>query len=172
MKAKQRASDLEDRMTKRLDELSLEKRVYPLPPLVIGAAVIIPIGLIEKQSNRDKHLTDLFSRDTKRIEQIAMNAIMEIERGLGYYPRDISASKCGYDIESKTTEESSLLRFIEVKGRIKGADTVTVTKNEILTSLNKPDQYILAIVEVDGEIPNVHYIKKPFASEPGFALTS
>ena len=39
------------------------------------------------------------------------------------------------------------LRFIEVKGRVTGADTLTVTKNEILYSLNKPDDFILAIVE-------------------------
>ena len=39
------------------------------------------------------------------------------------------------------------LRFIEVKGRVAGADTITVTKNEILYSLNKPDDFILAIVE-------------------------
>jgi hypothetical protein len=39
------------------------------------------------------------------------------------------------------------LRFIEVKGRVAGADTITVTRNEILYSLNKPDDFILAIVE-------------------------
>lgn len=44
------------------------------------------------------------------------------------------------------------LRFIEVKGRVTGADTITVTKNEILYSLNKPDDFILAIVEfLDGD---------------------
>ena len=30
--------------------------------------------------------------------------------------------------------------------RFKGAKTVTITKNEILTGLNKPDEFILAIV--------------------------
>ena len=39
------------------------------------------------------------------------------------------------------------LRFIEVKGTGSGRTTVTVTKNEVLTSLNKPEDYILAIVE-------------------------
>jgi Domain of unknown function (DUF3883) len=39
-----------------------------------------------------------------------------------------------------------------VKGRISGAETVTVTKNEILYSLNKPDDYILAIVEFLGAL--------------------
>ena len=40
------------------------------------------------------------------------------------------------------------MRFIEVKGRVAGATSVTITKNEILTALNKPDDYILALVEV------------------------
>jgi hypothetical protein len=35
-----------------------------------------------------------------------------------------------------------------VKGRIEGAETVTVTKNEILTALNKPDNFVLALVQV------------------------
>lgn len=29
-----------------------------------------------------------------------------------------------------------------------GADTITVTRNEILYSLNKPDDFILAIIEL------------------------
>jgi hypothetical protein len=37
-----------------------------------------------------------------------------------------------------------------VKGRVAGALTVTVTRNEILTALNKPDDFILAIGQVDG----------------------
>ncbi|MHC6202258.1 protein NO VEIN domain-containing protein [Breznakiellaceae bacterium SP9] len=63
-------------------------------------------------------------------------------------------------------------RFIEVKGRQKGADTVTVTKNEILCAFNKPDKYILAIVEVDGEQTQTSYLKKPFRIHPDFAATS
>ena len=39
------------------------------------------------------------------------------------------------------------LRFIEVKGRVSGAATITVTRNEILYSLNKPKDFILGIVE-------------------------
>ena len=59
-----------------------------------------------------------------------------------------------------------------MKGRTAGADTVTVTKNEILTAFNKPEQYILAIVEVDGDETNVVYLKKPFKERPDFAATS
>ena len=65
------------------------------------------------------------------------------------------------------------MRFIEVKGRVTGADTVTVTKNEILTSLNKPEEFILAMVEfLDGDTHRVHYLRRPFQREPDFGVTS
>ena len=64
------------------------------------------------------------------------------------------------------------LRFIEVKGRAKGAETVTVTRNEILTALNAPDAYVLAIVEVaDGFAIQPRYVRAPFAREPDFGAT-
>ncbi len=87
------------------------------------------------------------------------------------------------------------IRFIEVKGRIESAETVTVTKNEILTALNKPKDFILALVQVpkseefsegdafkvsaskgkynvgnDGCV--VHYVRHPFQKEPDFGVTS
>ena len=97
---------------------------------------------------------------------------MKIERGLGFEPTDREIEKLGYDIESRVPGTGKL-RFIEVKGRISGAPTITVTKNEILYSLNKPDDFILAIVEFmeDGE-HKVHYIQQPFQREPDFGVTS
>ncbi|NJL24769.1 MAG: UvrD-helicase domain-containing protein, partial [Calothrix sp. SM1_5_4] len=70
-------------------------------------------------------------------ERFAMERVMQFEREQGFVPRDISAENRGYDIESRDPK-TDRLRFIEVKGRVKGAVTVTVTKNEILTSLNRP----------------------------------
>ena len=50
---------------------------------------------------------------------------------------------------------------------------MTVTKNEILYSLNKPEDYILAIVEfIDGGRHRVHYVRTPFRREPDFGVTS
>jgi hypothetical protein len=101
-----------------------------------------------------------------------MEAVMARERALGFVPRDVSAEKCGYDIESQITGTGKL-RFLEVKGRVAGADTVTLTKNEILTALNKPEEFILAIVEVDGDMVGMpHYIIQPFTREPDFGVTS
>ncbi len=97
---------------------------------------------------------------------------MEIERSLGFDPIDRELEKLGYDIESRVPG-TGRLRFIEVKGRITGAATVTVTKNEILYSLNKPDDFILAIVEfIDDTTHNIHYIRSPFQREPDFGVTS
>lgn len=97
---------------------------------------------------------------------------MDVERRLGYEPVDREADKIGYDIESKDPRTGTL-RFIEVKGRIADADTLTVTKNEILTALNKPDNYILAMVEFqpDGS-HRVYYLHHPFRREPDFGVTS
>jgi hypothetical protein len=87
---------------------------------------------------------------------------MEIERSLGFEPTDREFEKLGYDIESRVSD-AERLRFIEVKGRVSGADTVTVTKNEILYSLNKPEDFILALVEfLDSRSHKVHYLRRPF----------
>ncbi|MBM3464271.1 MAG: DUF3883 domain-containing protein, partial [Armatimonadetes bacterium] len=98
--------------------------------------------------------------------------VMDVERRLGFEPVDREADKLGYDIESRVPGTGKL-RFLEVKGRISGANTVTVTKNEILTSLNKPDEFILALVEfLEGDGHRVHYVRRPFRREPDFGVTS
>jgi hypothetical protein len=80
-----------------------------------------------------------------------MVAIIATEQGLGHLPRDVSEENLGYDVESLIPAEGNAkdkLHFIEVKGRIRGAPTVTITKNEILTAFNKPEDWMLALVEV------------------------
>ena len=87
-------------------------------------------------------------------------------------PRDVSGDNCGYDIESRIPG-TGRLRFIEVKGRRPGARTVTITKNEILTGLNKPDDFFLALVEVGGDAAaEPRYVRRPFGREPDFGVTS
>ena len=91
---------------------------------------------------------------------------------LGCEPVDREYEKLGYDIESHDPR-TGRLRFLEVKGRVAGAATITVTKNEILYSLNKPEDFILAIVEfLSGDAHRVHYVRRPFQREPDFGVTS
>lgn len=172
--AARRADEAAARLQKRLAQLEQEKHISVLPPVVVGGALVIPRGLLCELTGQSGSPSDLGARETKKVEQAAMRAVMDIERKLGFTPRDVSAAKCGYDIESHIPEElrteaTASLRFIEVKGRARGADNVIVTKNEILTALNKPEEFILAIVEVDGDSTRTTYLKKPFKTAPDFA---
>ncbi len=169
-RAQERADELQRRLERRLEELEQERKLAPLPPVVVGGALIVPRGLIEARGGTRAEPA-LFAKETARVELLAMDAVMAAEQGLGYEPRDVSRDKLGYDIESRISD-TGRLRFIEVKGRVTGAGTVTVTKNEILTGLNKPEDFILAVVEVDGEQTTARYVRAPFQREPDFGVTS
>lgn len=175
--AARRADDLTARMQARLVEIEKERRISPMPPIVTGGALIIPKGLLRTLMEKETPGI-LGTGDRQAVEYAAMNAVIQIEKSLGYQPKDVSAAKSGYDVESFVPEEkrtslaSHALRMIEVKGRAKGAITVTVSKNEILTALNKPEEFILAIVEVDGKNTRVIYLKRPFKNAPDFTATS
>jgi SNF2 family DNA or RNA helicase len=160
------ADELRARLQRRMEDLSNQERLSALPPRLLGCAMVIPAGYFTDAETR----SDEASR--AEVEQLAMQAVMNVERSLGFEPRDVSADNIGYDIES-AIPNSGRLRFIEVKGRNAQATTVTITKNEILTALNKPDDYILALVPVDqGSNPKVKYLRRPFTKEPDFGVTS
>ena len=164
--AQQRADDLHARLLRRKEELARERQLAAMPPTIAGRALIIPIGLLEGAQMPPEVL------DRRVVEQIAMQAVLETEIALGYHPRDVSAENIGYDIES-LDPRTGRLRFIEVKGRRAGADTVTVTRNEILTAINSAGQFILAIVLIeDGRALPPRYIRQPFGREPDFGVTS
>jgi SNF2 family DNA or RNA helicase len=169
--ARKRADLLQGRLHKRLEELRLEAQLSPLPPLVLGGLLVVPIGLINAMTGRPETMMGS-PTDTQVSAARARTIIMDIERSLGFDPTDRELEKLGYDIESRIPGTGKL-RFIEVKGRVSGAPTITVTRNEILYSLNKPDDFILAIVEfLDAETHKVHYIKRPFNREPDFGVCS
>jgi hypothetical protein len=65
-------------------------------------------------------------------------------------------------------------RHIEVKGRVKGAGTVTITRNEMLYALNQSDKFLLAIVLVgEGDaVEGPFYLRNPFDTEPGWGVSS
>ncbi len=169
-RARRRADDLAARLDRRMAELARERRVASLPPTVVGAALIVPAGLLAARAGGPEPAASV--RDTRRVEMVAMRAVLEHERARGFAPRDVSAHKCGYDVESRDPARQRL-RFIEVKGRVTGADTVTCTKNEILTALNEPDRFLLALVEVEGDAARtLTYVPRPFGREPDFGAAS
>lgn len=170
-KAKERADELAARLQTRMLELEQERQLGAVPPNVMGGALIVPIGLLRRLQGMQATEPDAVAQETAEIERIAMAAVMRKERELGFQPRDVSGENCGYDIESRV-DETGRLRFIEVKGRRAGADTVTVTKNEILTALNKPDDFLLALVLINGEEAAIYHVTRPFENPPDFGVTS
>ncbi len=159
--AAKRADGLQARLSKRMEEIALERQVSALPPAVLGGLLVVPAGLISAMTGAPLP-TAARVADTQASAARARAAVMAAERALGYVPVDREQDKLGYDIES-AIPGTGRLRFIEVKGRVASADDVTVTKNELLYGLHQPDDLILAIVEfTSDDAERVHYVRRPF----------
>lgn len=164
-RAQQRADELAERLNRREQELEEQRQISASAPIIVGRALIIPIGMLLEDVP-----VDLKYRQV--TEQIAMRAVIETEIQLGNTPVDVSHENVGYDIESRGRD--GRLRFLEVKGRRAGADTVTVSHNEIQTALNCGEQYALVIVEVEHDhiTGGPHYIWNPPFSQPDSTIVS
>ena len=101
-----------------------------------------------------------------------MDAVMAAERALGnsratFRPRK-RAGTSRAAIRVPATCASSRSRDATPTRR-----DVIVTKNEILASLNAPDAFVLAIVQVDGGFAREPvYVRRFFQRELGFAETA
>lgn len=135
---------------------------------------MIPAGLLMQRKGEPGWTADADARE--RIEHIAMQAVMDAERARGHEVIDVSDQKCGWDVTSLPKAVDGRLpasRHIEVKGRAKGRATITVSRNEILYSLNQAEKFLLAIVLVDGEsYEGPFYVRNPFTQEPDWAVSS
>ena len=173
--ARKRADALQARLHKRLEELKLEAQIAPRPPVALGGLLVVPLGLLRAMAGPLSAAAQAELRravDTQAAAARAREIVMAVERELGFEPVDLEFERRGYDIECRAPG-TGMLRFIEVKGRVSGAETVTVTKNEILTSFNKRETYILALVEFLSDTEHrVHYLRRPFQREPDFGVSS
>lgn len=169
--ARRRAEELNARLKQRTAELKTLGEVVSGTPKVVSGALVIPQGLIEQRSGSPRFTADADAR--ARVERVAMQAIFDAEHALGHRTKDMSAAKCGWDITAFVDQGEGALpaeRHIEVKGRAKGQDTITVTRNEISYALNQRDKFILAIVIVDGQdYDGPYYVRNPFTQEPDWA---
>ena len=160
--AEKRARDLERRLEKRLAELAADEAISPLPPVVAGGALVLPQGLIDRATGRRDQPVATYAHETARIERRAVDAVLAAETKLGRQPEEMSHLNPGFDIRSLTQDGHWI--FIEVKGRIRGAEDFTISRNEVLFGKNA-DRYRLAIVSVDPETPagdELRYILDPF----------
>jgi SNF2 family DNA or RNA helicase len=181
--ARRTLADLESRLDSRKRELQSMRHVTSATPVVLSGALVVPAGLLRKlrgDEPPDEATASAFSTDPAaraRIEKLAMDAVRRVEESRGCRVVDVSAQKCGWDMTSyppATDGKQPEARHIEVKGRVKGATTVTITRNEMLYALNQSEKFHLAIVLV-GEADAVEgpfYVRKPFDTEPGWGISS
>lgn len=150
--------------------------------MVLGGALVVPAGLMRARRGDEPvdYVAATFAADAAaraRIELAAMKAVRLAEEARGCRVVDISADKCGWDLTSyppAVDGKQPEPRHIEVKGRVKGAGTVCVTRNEMLYAFNQGDKFILAVVLVGerDDVDGPHYVRNPFDREPGWGVAS
>jgi SNF2 family DNA or RNA helicase len=181
--ARRTVADLESRLESRKKSLQAMRHVVNGTPVALGGALVIPAGLLRKLRGEPAAdpVAAAFAADAaarKRIEDLAMRAVRRAEEARGCRVEDVSAQKCGWDLTSYPPAgpegRSAQPRHIEVKGRVKGATTVTITRNEILYALNQADKFLLAIVTVgsDDRTEGPFYLSTPFTKEPDWGVSS
>jgi hypothetical protein len=118
--ARGRADDLEARLKLPVEELEQERRLSPLPPVVVGGELVVPGGLLARLLGKQPAHPDAVARKTRRVELAAMESVMAAERGLGYERLDVSAAKIGYD-ESCIPTAQSVLAALQPRRRCRSA---------------------------------------------------
>ncbi len=101
--------------------------------------------------------------DTVTSDRRAVAMVLAAERALGRVPEEMPHNNPGFDIRSTTADGRTV--FIEVKGRVMGADTFFVTRNEVLTGRNTGTEHRLALVAVSPDGPEhdqVRYVVDAF----------
>ncbi|MBO2926451.1 helicase-related protein [Metapseudomonas otitidis] len=172
--ARRLAETLSQRLQAREAEATATLRIVTGTPTILGIAMIVSPELRPEDSEHS-FCADAAAR--RRIEHLAMQAVIEAERALGHMAHDVSAEKCGWDITAIVHghgDSACIERRIEVKGRAKGQSTITVTRNEISQALDHPEQFILAVALIapDDQIEGPYYIRNPFEQKPDWAETS
>lgn len=155
--ARRRGIKLESRMIARLEELDRAGEVVAVPSVIRGKALVIPASLLSAEPR-------VFARDTAAVERRAVEAVCAAERACGRVPEEMPRNNPGYDIRS--TDAVGRVFYIEVKGRIEGADTFTITANEVTFAQTQGERHRLALVEVSSvgaEHDRCRYVTGAFA---------
>ena len=168
---------LVERLHARQAELDRERQITALPPVLKGAALVIPAGLLRPHAlppdtaSRTGFAEDPIARaEIERARHgrrswrpsatLGHRAARRVgrEEGLGYREPNPRAGICALSRSRAGTPT---------------ARDVILTKNEILASLNAPEAYFLAIVRIEaGFAHEPVYVAGSFNGNSGFAETA
>ena len=162
--AQARARDLERRLEKRLADLDRDEELIARPPAISAAALVVPQGLLDKLLGvPDTARLSTLAKNTAETDRRAIAAVLAAERALGREPTEMPHNNPGYDILSR--QPDGHLIYVEVKGRIEGAEEFWVSRTEALHGKNSGTGSRLAMVSVSARGPmfdQVRYRVDPF----------
>ena len=161
--AMKRAEEMEERLVRREQELEEGVRLRAVPAVIRGMALIVPERLVASAVTAPA--PRVFAMRTEEVDRRAVALTMRTERLLGRVPIEMPHNNKGFDIRS--VDAQGCKYFIEVKGRIDvpGADTFTVTANEVAYAQSQGDRHMLALVRVSPEGPErdaIRYVAHAF----------
>lgn len=162
---RRRADDLVARLEVRQELILRQLSMSPLPPRIISAALVLPAST---EGAGTSPAVDPLAR--KAVERRGVDAALAAERSLGRLPTEQPFNNPGFDILSKRPGGADLR--IEVKARVFGSETFTITRTEVLLALNASENHRLVLVSVhpDGpEFDELRYIGNVFSgAEPSW----
>jgi len=166
-----RARALDARLDRRLAELDALTDLVADSPVVRGLALVVPSQLLfDDVAGLEPQ--PAVGRDV--VERRAVDAVLRAERGIGRFPEEMPHLNPGYDVRSKAPDGREF--FIEVKGRIEGSDTFTITSNEVSFAQTQGERHRLALVIVSPNGPEhdqICYVHNAFAHmEPSLTTRS
>ncbi len=167
--ARANADRLRDRLMQRDEEITRQLDLAAGTPVVRAAAVVVPRALLDElkrqagmevASDVDEPQLDQEARE--RVSRLAVEAVFAAERRLGHRPEEMPHQNKGFDIRS-TPANGGPTRFLEVKGKILGQRSITISATQTTFAHNNPDNFILAIAIVHGDtVERVVYVRRPF----------
>ena len=146
-----RLQELIQRIQIRLQELDEGTELFPVAPVVLGCAYVVPLNQVEYKQSFG------MSRDDE-VEAIAMQKAMDYEKENGRNPEDVSKDNVGYDLKSIDVQGQK--RYIEVKGRA-GTDGVMLSENEMNRLAQLGNKAWLYIVTNCKSKPQLNIINDP-----------
>ena len=171
-RARARADELATRLTRRRLDLDRESDLHNSPPTIVGAAIVVPQGLIDKLLGTPPDPEE--TADKMETDRRAVAAVLEAERALGRNPEAQAHSNPGYDVLS-IDPATGTHYFIEVKGHLPRTTEIHISAQQISKAKSLPENWRLAVVSVPDdptEPPTVRYLIDPFSDyTPHFAQT-
>jgi SNF2 family DNA or RNA helicase len=161
-RARARADELEARMARRRLELDMEANLHNSPPTIVGAALVIPQGLIDSLQGTPPDPGDV--ADKMETDRRAVKAVVKAERALGRLPEPQHHSNPGFDVLS-LDPATGIHYFIEVKGHLPQTLEIGVSAQQVQKAKSNPDRWRLAVVSVPTDPaaePQVRYLVEPF----------